>query len=530
MYDHIKGSPQSKNKVKTAVRKGPIEEVWNQMDSARTTIKRFWEKFASWTLPYLFPSASGTDMKDEILYPSGDNIGADAVNHLSNHVVDTLFTPWRPFFRIYLTDELLAQLKEQKMEPTQIDEVCSRKEREAVQLNNRKGFRAEAPIAAQLLIVLGNCMMYYPEGDEACQVYNPADYIVKRDLNGQVVLILTRDIKAFGTFSKEVRKQLEEANRDLKPTDNLCVYTKIELQDNGKFKVEQEAHGVKLKIGDNFYPRATLPWIPLTWKLKRGEDWGRGVVEDKAKAFHTLAVLTEAEAQLAANCAELKFLVKPSSYVDVDELQNSPSGSYHVGEENDVVPVQMNKFADMQAIAAIIERYRREIQSTFLMAEAVQRDAERVTAQEIRYMAQKLESKHSGVYARLSRDWQTPISFILLASINFNVGSMKQIRPEIITGMESLSRSTEMDNIAAVFQDVQQAERLPEQALNVISFTRLMQKAANNRGVNAHDFVKTPDEIQQEQQALMAQQAQLQSQQATAQIAVKAADQMTKEQ
>ena len=50
----------------------------------------------------------------------------------------------------------------------------------------------------------------------------------------------------------------------------------------------------------------------------------------------------------------------------------------------------------------------------FLLHTAIQRDAERVTAQEIRYMAEQLETAMGGVYSLLSQEFQLPLVKILM--------------------------------------------------------------------------------------------------------------------
>lgn len=515
-------------KKHSAHKAGPIESAWNTMDNNRSTQRMHWEKFASWTLPMLYPSSGGNSVENEVVYATGDNIGADAVNHLSNHIIDTLFTPWRPFFRIYMSDELQAQLQsEAGMDQVTLDTIFAEKEREAVNLNNDKSFRAEAPMVAKLLITTGNALMYYPKGTDAVQVYNPRDYVIKRDLSGNMVKLITRDTKALETFSKDIIEQIRTNVKSIREThEQVTIFTQIAIGDDGKFKVTQEAEGISLDTGENFYTKNDLPWIPLVWNLKRGEDWGRGLVEEKAKTFHTLAVLTEAEAQIVANAAEIKFLVKPSSYIDIDEVVEAPSGSYHIGEEGDISVISINKHADLSQINLLIERYRKEIMSTFLMEESVRREAERVTAVEIRYMAQRLESKHGGIYSRLADDWQKPIAYRLLSSIEFDIGGSEDIIPRIITGMESLSRSTEMDNIAMVFNDLSTVNALPEEARTEISFGRLLRKASNNRGVDPMDFMKTEEEKQAEIDQAMALQAQAQDQDVSSQVATNAATTM----
>ena len=59
----------------------------------------------------------------------------------------------------------------------------------------------------------------------------------------------------------------------------------------------------------------------------------------------------------------------------------------------------------------------------FLLNTAIQRDAERVTAQEIRYMAQQLETAMGGIYSLLSQEFQLP-----LVTISYEKNGLNQMK------------------------------------------------------------------------------------------------------
>ena len=64
------------------------------------------------------------------------------------------------------------------------------------------------------------------------------------------------------------------------------------------------------------------------------------------------------------------------------------------------------------------------------MNESVQRDAERVTAEEIRLMAEQLESGLAGVYSMLSQELQLP----LIKRVLFLMEQAGEIPPILLTG------------------------------------------------------------------------------------------------
>ena len=60
----------------------------------------------------------------------------------------------------------------------------------------------------------------------------------------------------------------------------------------------------------------------------------------------------------------------------------------------------------MQVSLQAITRIEERLAFDFLLNSAIQRKAERVTAEEIRYMAQELETAQGGVYSILSQEMQ----------------------------------------------------------------------------------------------------------------------------
>ena len=90
--------------------------------------------------------------------------------------------------------------------------------------------------------------------------------------------------------------------------------------------------------------------------------------------------------------AKAMFLVNPNGVTRADSLARAENGAIVAGNAADVEALQVGKAADMSVALQTIQLLERRISFTFLMNESVQRDAERVTAEEIRLMAEQLES------------------------------------------------------------------------------------------------------------------------------------------
>jgi len=476
-----------------------LRKRWDTLEGRKDSLHDRNEKYARWTLPYLYPREEQS--KDE-LDTDLDSVGARASNHLSNKIVETLFPSYRSSLRLELSDDVIKELEEAEVPMDQVDAALVQGEKKVIRALDRMGHRTAATMAAKYLIVTGNALLYYPDGKT--QVYNTRDYCIVRDLSGTVIEIITRDMKAFETFADEVQGALREYDKSKPYEDNtdVTLYTQIKLTENGKYKVRQAADDVELDINENEYAKKDLPWVPLSWNLVRGEDYGRGMVEDYRGAFGAIEVLSQALVEGVISAAALKFLVNPGSVVDVAEMNKSPNGSYHVGRDGDVVTVKADKHLDFQQVRVVLEDYQRQIGQAFLLNSEVTRDAERVTAEEIRKDAQELEMQFGGIYSRFTEDWQEPVGRLILSKNDINV-SDTTIYPVIVTGLDTLSRMGDIDNYRMFTQDLSLIASLPEPVQAYLKVGELITWVGNNRGLEYTKFLKTTEEVQAEQEAQM---------------------------
>lgn len=543
----------------TVVKDKGLKTRWLQLHNRKTTLLKQAEQYAAWTLPYMFPPENNSP---EIELPVEiDSIGAQGVNHLSNKIASTLFPSKSLFFRLKIDqetkdliaraiqvanngmldpDDLKSQLEQRMLDAE--DLLIAAEKRAEDRLNFVK-YRPEAINAIKLLIITGNALVFHPEGGLPVQVYNFRNYHVVRDCSGMPVEMMTLEKKAFSTFHPDVQAKLRanqawramhQDGKNYDPIKNgyedfteVCIYTQILLQDDGKWHVTQYADDVML---DNtaVYTRKSLRWIPLTWNLIQGEDYGRSLIADFAGAFHAMLIHEKALLNIAAVMGDTKFFVKPTSMIDVMAVQNSLPGSYHSGDPQDIGTPQVNKVNDAQFIGTQIEMYRRQLSQAFMLVSQNVRDAERVTAEEVRINADELEASNGGIYSRLAADWQTPTAYLALEDTGFD-GIGDGIEPAIITGMDSLSRAGEAYNMRLFMTDLAMLNSVPEDVRMGIKKPQFIKQIASFHQVDYQAWVMTPNELaaaqQQEQQNQMA----LQQQQQEGQASLEAAKQIGKE-
>ena len=127
----------------------------------------------------------------------------------------------------------------------------------------------------------------------------------------------------------------------------------------------------------------------------------------------------------------------------------------------------------------------------FLDTGSVTRDAERVTAEEIRVMAQQLESSTlAGIYSKMSLKWSKWMVEQIMSEINIK---FEAVEVNILTGLDALGRSQEAQKQDAFFQ------RASAAGLNDwLQESELLTRWASYDGINTVNLIKTPKEVQQE--------------------------------
>ena len=158
------------------------------------------------------------------------------------------------------------------------------------------------------------------------------------------------------------------------------------------------------------------------------------------------------------------------------------------------------------------EVLRTDLATAFLLDSAVRRNAERVTAEEIRRVSQELEVALGGIYSTLANVLQEPLVRLYLKRLvkkGFIKNILKEnIKLEITTGSAALGRGTEFRAIQEFASFA--ANMLGDAAGQYLNIPEFLSRAAYSLDVNTGDLVKTKEQLEAEAQ--QAQQQQLEQQ------------------
>lgn len=120
--------------------------------------------------------------------------------------------------------------------------------------------------------------------------------------------------------------------------------------------------------------------------------------------------------------------------------------------------------------------------------------------------AQELEGSLGGVYTRLATELQLPLARRELRNLD---AVFKDIDPVIVTGLESLSRNSELDNFRAFMQDMIILADVPEEVKEWMEFKDVIAMLGAGHGVDYKKFLRDPKVVEAERAKRMKQQAQM---------------------
>lgn len=487
------------------------EHRFAALDLKRTTMLNRTEHYSGLTLPYVFPPEEYQEGNWELRLDH-HSVGAQAVNHLANKIMLGLFQPGFPFFKLEISDELKAQLEQQGVEGKSIDHSLAKGERAAIRHMAKNAMRPQLFEAIKQLIITGNALPVFHRDDEF-ELINFRNFVVRRSRTGTVLEIVIRICTTVGELDKDAQEEVKKARPVSGDDDKVKHYHWIKRQATGEYKVSQWVDDVLLPsaFDSKYKSYAQLPWQPQAWTLPAGHHYGVGLLEEYVGEITSITEFAESLSDGAALASVWRFLVNPSSQVRPEDIAEGENGDALPGTPTEIGVMQAQTGNNMQVVSTIMQDSINRFSRGFLLLTSVTRDAERVTATEIRALANELETGLGGVYSRLADSFQLPLANYLLRGADIKIEGT-QISPLIITGFDALSRSAELERMQLFLQDVANLTSLPSEVSDWLKVGPILRGLAANRHLDADELVNNEEQVQQSRQAraqaIQAQQAQ----------------------
>lgn len=481
---------------------GTASTRYTQLNLSRTSYINRAERHAKVTIPALFPPA-GYDGTQE-LYTPYQSTGSRCVNTLSAKLLMAMFPPNVLFFLLALDDLTIKEATGKDDIRGEIDKVLSTLQRKALLKLEASLFRPTMAEVMKQLVVAGNVCLYFPS-TEKVRCFKLNQYVVKRSPSGEVIEAVIKEVISRAALPDNVREAVEKnqptvpsplPSENKSASENIDLYTHI-IRKDGKMHVYQEVVGHKVEGSEGSYLPNKCPYLFLRFNKLDGEDYGRAYVEDYYGDLFSLEAYEEAVSGATIAMSKIVNFVDPAGSTRAEDVAKAENGDFVEGRAADITTYQVEKYNDLTFVARKIDAIKQDLAYAFLLNTAIQRPGERVTAEEIRYMARELEDVLGGVYSVLSQELQVPLAHI---HIN-NLEKMqelpklpKQITPLIVTGMEALGKGqdlTKLDQLLAGAAEIFG----PDEVKKRVNPSEYFKRRAAALGVEPGGLILTDEDI-----------------------------------
>ncbi|MBN9346619.1 MAG: hypothetical protein J0I48_10545, partial [Devosia sp.] len=476
--------------------------LYRRLENARLPFLERARDCAKLTIPALMPPQGHTGQNK--LPTPYQGLGARGVNNLASKLLLTLLPPNAPFFRYVMDDFTVEQMTRRVDLKGKVEKALGKYERAIMSDIEASALRVPLFEALKQLVNSGNILLYLPPKDRM-RAFKLDRYVVKRDPMGNVLDIVALETVAPDTLPEGFVEKLdaEQAHKfaNARSRDkNLELFTHISLR-GGRWVIYQECMGLKIPGTEGSYPKDKSPWLALRFTAIDGEDYGRGYVEEYYGDLKSLETLSKAVVEGSAAAAKVLLLVNPNGVTSLKTVAEAPNGSVRAGKADDVTVLQMDKYADFRVAKEMIEEITQRLAFAFLLNSAIQRNGERVTAEEIRYMAGELEDALGGIYSILSLELQLPVVTLTAHRLALK-GTLptlpKNVKPTITTGLEALGRGHDLNRLDAFMERVQ---RMGPEAQRRVVWGELLDRTGASLGVSTDGLIKDEEQVQQEIEA-----------------------------
>lgn len=478
--------------------------VYDRLANERAPYVTRAENNATYTIPAVFPKES--DNGSTNYATPYQSVGARGVNNLAAKMLLSLFPVGEPFFKLAINEFALKQVGDTEV-VQQANIGLSLVERVAMRYVEAAAIRPTAYEGMKQLLVAGNFLWYMPPGEQVMRLYRLTSYVLERDSNGGVIQGVTKESVAAINLPEDIRALVDSAEDT--PNKQVDVYTHFYRDlESDNWLSYQEVEGQVIESTANTFPKDGLPWIPVRLFKIDGESYGRSFVEEYLGDLVSLENLSKSIVEFAQAASKVLFLVEPSGVTQARRLTKAANGSFVAGRKADISVFQMEKYNDFQVAKSTADGIEQRLSFAFLLNSAVQRNAERVTAEEIRFVANELEATLGGVYSVLSSEFQLPMVRRLLIDLQLTSKipdlPSDAVEPSVITGLDAIGRGQDLDKLMTFMSASSTALQFTQGDVNWSNFILRIAEAS---GIDPQGLLLSPQERQAAAQAQAQQQA-----------------------
>jgi hypothetical protein len=454
------------------------------------------EKYAYWSLPSIFVDPDMNSGKQKPVQRDYQSVGAMLTNTLASKVTGLLFPTNQSFFRLSAKPALAAALG---VDSKDVVSSLATLENDAYRRIFLNASYNQLVHAHKLLIATGNTLLYRDSTKANLHAYSLRQYAVCRDGSGTVLDIILKE----RTAREMLPLNMQHLFKDREEHADIVLYTRVKRERGTVTDFYVVTQSVENHLLDTHeeYPEAVCPYIPVTWNLITGETYGRGLVEDYAGDFAKLSELSEALSLYEIEACRVLHMAKQGSATDIDSAAQAESGTWISGDPQSVAAYEAGDYNKILALTADLNAIFQRLAPAFMYGGNT-RDAERVTAEEIRQQADEANVTLGGVYSSLAHSEHIPLAHILCAEVNPDfVAEVVRggVHLDVMTGVAALGRSGDVNKLIQASQAL--SVILPVLTTNQqYDPLRITAKVLEAYGLNVAEITFTEEELKQKQQ------------------------------
>lgn len=461
------------------------------------------------TLPYLIDDDISSRPNHKSLTVPWQSVGAKCCVTLAAKLMLAVLPPQTSFFKLQVRDDKLGEELDPQIR-SELDLSFSKMERMIMDYIAASNDRVAVHQALKHLIVGGNALIFM--GKDGLKTFPLTRYVINRDGDGNVLEIVTKELISRKVLDIELPEPKPNTGIDESSTtnDDVTIYTYVKLdKSSGRWVWHQEAFDKIIPDSRSTAPKNASPWLPLRFNTVDGEDYGRGRVEEFLGDLKSLDGLSQSLIEGAAAASKVVFLVSPSSTTKPATIAKAGNGAIVQGRPEDVAVIQVGKTADFSTAANMATAIEKRLLEAFLVMNV--RNAERVTAEEVRLTQLELEQQLGGIFSLLVIEFLIPYlnrTLLVLQRSNQIPKLPKDIvRPTIVAGVNALGRGQDRESLTAFVGTIAQTLG-PEALMQYLNPLEAIKRLAAAQGIDVLNLVKTEQQLAEEQQAAQQQAAQ----------------------
>jgi hypothetical protein len=518
-YRNQSGGPSASDDGSGKYSVAPYESAaaaYDTLSKDRRSVEDLGRMMAELTIPSVFPPEG---------YKPGDNLpgnnqslGARCVNTLASKLMFMAMPPGRPMMRFEVIEHRLQdEIRQNPDLWSRVELGLSRLEQAHRQRAGTTSLRSSYVGMMKLLLVAGNgCWKHIKL--ESPTYWRPDSYVVQRDNEGNQLLVILQECVVLASLEPDIKEFILANNEELEEEPEweteVEIYSvcKLHVGEDGErtWCYWQEYEGEIIpdtEVETDF----DVPPLYAAWLIPvYGENWGRSYCEEYRGDLYTVENHAAAINDGAAAASLHLTFVKPGSRTSVKQIREAPNLSVLAGDAADVTTLRTEKASDYKFVAENYQEAARRLGYAFLLHQAIQRDAERVTAEEWQQMAAELDQAMGGLYSELAQRFQRHVVNRYVALHEDSDKNLPALPPGLIqvgvvTGIDALGRTTE--GVALVrFGTTMQQVFGPKgvQALDEGDFAR---RLAASEGIQPEGLVKDQQRVAQDNQQMEGQMA-----------------------